>query len=324
MSIKKINILLVNFNSEKELLQCIKSLNESSYPAIQIFIIDNNSKRENLHSLKNSLAAFNAFSLTQEVLEHTDDAQLALKKIVLIENESNVGYAAANNIAIRYLCNHRKDEFVGILNPDLELEPQVVSDLVALASTPKVLAGNVFYDMEQRDRLVQMGGFRVKNWMHGVQPIMQENELSKLDAIHGSAIVTHVDSFRDIGLLPEDYFLYWEETDFCFKARSMGYDLKVNTASKIFDKGGTEQTHRFIPEYLYIFNGLKFYWKFKRFSFPFVLLSVVGKYIWAVLKGNTIRRRAVYTGLVDYLRLAFGGKLDVKKRIQKELNARID
>ncbi len=320
MKERRVNILLVNYNSEAELATCLPTLQANTYPNTQIFIVDNDSTPFSKAKLKEVLKSYQThFVKKQDLMEASSKELLDKSEIVLVENDTNSGYAPANNIVLRYLLKNRKDEFVGIMNPDLQLTPGVISDLVALAANEKTLAGNVFYDLNEKDKLIQLGGVLVKTWVHGVRTIKEINQLAQLDSLHGSAIFTHLNTFREVGLLPEDYFLYWEETDFCFKARSMGYQLAVNRISKIYDQGGTEQTHRFIPEYLYILNGLKFYSKYKRMTFPFVYLSVVGKWLLSLLKGERMRSRAIYLGMTDYLKYGSGSHPEVRNRIQNEL-----
>jgi len=320
MNQTRANILLVNYNSENELSGCLNSLLKSSYGNIQIFIVDNCSNPANQESLKQLIGSMGGICVAKKdfVLANTAK-EWESSQIILVLNDENAGFGAANNVALAYLLKTRSNEYVGIMNPDLKFEKEVIADLVELAKEDKVIAGNAFYHLEQPDQLDQLGGFKVKSLVHGISKATEISDITNLDSLHGSAIFTKLETFRKVGLFDETYFLYWEETDFCFRARKMGYSLKVNTKSKIFDKGGTEQTHRFIPEYLYIFNGLKFYSKFKPFSMPFVYLSVWAKWLLAVFQNVKLKRRAIFVGLLDFHRFCLGMSYDVRERIKNEL-----
>ena len=82
--------------------------------------------------------------------------------------------------------------------------------------------------------------------------------LSRLDFISGGCLFTHAINFKRNGLLPEKYFLYWEETDWCYHARKKGCLLNVCTAAVCYDKISTIIGKGYLANYYYTINGLRF------------------------------------------------------------------
>lgn len=100
------------------------------------------------------------------LVEHATDCQV-------IQSGENRGYAAGNNIGIRYALEHQAD-YVCILNNDVEAEPDFLTKLVQyMESVPDVgMAGPVVYEFDRRD-IVQSAGFSICIGKGSTQPLMQ-------------------------------------------------------------------------------------------------------------------------------------------------------
>ena len=85
-----------------------------------------------------------------------------------------------------------------------------------------------------------------------------------MDYISGGSLFTHINSFNDLGLLPEEYFLYWEETDWCYRAKKKGYELRLCEKAVCYDKVSSSIGKSFLADYYYTRNGLFFLSKFKK------------------------------------------------------------
>ena len=131
---KKVNIIIVNYNSWKDLIECLKSIDKSRYTNYQIFIVDNNSQDNSIEEI-NSWFKENripALDISLQDFENTDFLpKIDAQDLVLIRNNKNEGFASGNNVAIKYLINNREDEYVWLLNPDTEVEENVLAQLIA-------------------------------------------------------------------------------------------------------------------------------------------------------------------------------------------------
>lgn len=236
--------------------------------------------------------------------------------IVVVQNHENKGYSAGNNVVLNYLLTHRVNELIWILNPDTVVQGEVLEHLVQLTSDRlKVIIGNVMYHNDQKDKIIRYGGFKVNNLIHGISYITEKSDVNKIDAISGASLFTRIETFKDIGLMSEEYFMYWEETDFCTKAKQKGYYFEVNGESKIFDRGGTVSNSSFLREYLYLFNGLRYYKKYKPLNLPLILISTTLKQIIALLIGNKIKSKAIFYAHLDFIFSSIGMEISIRKRI---------
>lgn len=319
-----VNIIIVNYNCYEETIACLNSLLKSTVTNFRVFIVDNNSTDSSGESILNwgkqhQIKHIGPTEIKNQKLPNNiiDDNP----KIVLIENPENSGFSSGNNIAINFLLKTETSnrDFIWLLNPDTVVQSQVLHNLLDNANDKKkLILGNLIVDYANHDRVMFYGGFKIKKFTHGVIRIVEEKNINKLDAITGASIFTHISTFKDLGVLPEEYFMYWEETDFCTKAKQAGYMFEVNTKSVIYDHVGSSSNSNFLREYLYLLNGLRFYKKYYWFYLPTILMSTIAKYVKALFFENKIKRQAIFYAHVDFFKTLFGKNVDVLKRIHSQ------
>ena len=159
--------------------------------------------------------------------------------VTLIEAPVNGGFAYGNNLGVQHACAEKSPDYVYVLNPDTEVRPGAIGSLVRfLEASPQVgIAGGSF---EHVDGRLWPIAFRfptiVSELSHGLQigivsrllqrwtvawPMIQLTQPT--DWICGAAMMIRPAVFDRIGGFDENYFLYFEETDFCNRARQAGY-----------------------------------------------------------------------------------------------------
>jgi hypothetical protein len=153
----------------------------------------------------------------------------------------NLGYAAGNNIGIRRALDAGA-EFVWILNPDTEAEPSALRRLLRTAVArpdagvlgPRILFPNrrIQFDGGTVDA-ARFGapshlnyGLRAKETPPAAEPIA-------VDYVNGASMLIRADVLRSVGLLPEDYFLYFEETAYCRDVIAAGWTCLVDQRARV-------------------------------------------------------------------------------------------
>ena len=315
----RVNIIIVNYNSWEDILACIQSIFNSTHTNYQIFIIDNNSKDNSINKIKNSLSESNKSFVDIDIKDFQNNSfinQIEKCEVVLFKNHQNVGFGAGNNVALKFLITNRNDEYVWLLNPDTEVEKNVMNDLMEITSLKnKIITGNLIHYYNQRNEIMYCGGFRVKTYIHGIKRIVNYKDKDKISSIAGASLFTPLETFIDLGLLPEEYFMYWEETDFCTKALINGYNFEVNLKSKIFDRVGSASNSNFIREYLYLLNGLRYYKKYYNSHLFFILLSSFAKFFKALAYLNKTKLKALFLAHIDFFKILLGKEINIKARI---------
>lgn len=326
ISTQRVNVIIVNYNSWNYTLACIKSLKKSSYKHTHIYLLDNASTDGSVYNIEKWFKKTNAhYNLTDVngLLEMSIDSRDKFF-ITIIKNKLNLGFGAGNNIVIKYLLKSNvEEEYIWLLNPDTIVEENVMLDLVMLSSENRnVIYGNLICYFALPNEIMYCGGFKVKKFVHGIKRIKNYSEINQLSAIAGTSLFMKIRDFKNLGLLPEDYFMYWEETDFCTKAKLNGYSFDVNCKSKIYDHVGGSTKDNFLREYLYLLNGLKYYRKYYPNRIILIVLSSLLKLLNAMINGNKTKAKAFFWAHIDFFKHLFGKKIDVRQRIEINTNAK--
>jgi GT2 family glycosyltransferase len=213
-------IIILNFNSVGETLNCLESLSKITYSNYKIVIVDNASTDG-----------------SKEKLE-------TLADIKFIINTQNLGYASGNNLGIKYALDCSAD-FICVLNNDVEVEANFLEPLIAYltANSEVGITGPCICDYKHRNVIqalgadinfysgLALGKYKGKN----IKEINEE--IINVDYLGGACFVCRRELFDKVGLIPENYFLFYEETEFCIKAKKIGYKLTCIKESKVYHKG---------------------------------------------------------------------------------------
>lgn len=207
----KLSIIIVNFNSGDFLFNCLKSLDEVKDEAgINILVVDNASMDDSL-----------------------EKAEGKFDNIIYIKNSQNLGFGRANNIALKKI----NSEYILLLNPDTQLKKGTISYMLSFmeenkdagAATCRVLLSNGKID------LTAHRGFPTP-WASFKYYFLKDDNLYHLknrdfknphevDAITGAFFLTRKSVLEKVGFFDEDYFLYGEDIDLCFRMKEKGFKV---------------------------------------------------------------------------------------------------
>ena len=164
-----------------------------------------------------------------------------------ISNRANRGFAAGLNPAIRAALAAGCD-FVWLLNNDAYAHPAALRRLLAQARAEPgagIIGSTVVYQ-GRRGEVQCAGGCRYHPVSTVFRPCLggltlrqavTSGEAPRLDYVHGASLFVRSDVFRQVGLLNEDFFLFYEELDLCRRARALGFDLAWARRSVVFHQG---------------------------------------------------------------------------------------
>jgi hypothetical protein len=289
-------------------MECLESVFRLQYPNFHAIVIDNDSGNNSLERLmewadskqlppgSSSYQYFNSRDLEKNIDPDS------FSRLVFIQNEKNSGFAGGNNVALTLLAG--LDSYIWLLNPDMEVQEDTLDRLVDFAEKhPRnTIIGSVIKFHGQQDKIHFYGGYSIHFYSATVLPVTSLHRLSRLDYVSGGSLFTHAESYRNIGLLPEEYFLYWEETDWCYRARQAGYQLAVCPTAVCYDKVGTTIGRGFQAEYYYTRNGLLFVSRYKSRNLPFVFFFSLFRLVKRALSGRWDRARGIREGIKAYLK----------------------
>jgi hypothetical protein len=217
---------------------CLDSVLKLEYPNFETVVVDNNSTDGSLELAKSLFSRF-----------------------YFIKNEKNIGFAAGNNIGIRWTLEKMAD-YVLLLNNDAVIQKDALSILIEEAEkngkagilSPLIFKGNT--------QEVWFAGGKMK-WlaMKNVHVNEQKSQDSyETQYITGCAMLIKKEVFQKIGLLDEDYFLYYEDADFCVRAKKSGFKILIAPSAEVYHYEKSEE-NREDKIYWLVLSGILFFRK---------------------------------------------------------------
>ncbi len=216
-----VTIVVLNWNNAADTLVCLTSLAALIYAAYDVLVVDNGSTDD-------SVARIRAWFPDTPILE----------------TGANLGYAGGNNAGIRRALARGAD-YVLVLNNDVIVAPGSITALVsALQSDVNAgLSTPLIADAAQPDTIWTMGaqvdrrGGTVERLYVGT-PIDDTKALAPFNAdiAPGSAMLVKRQVFDQVGLFDDQFFLYYEEADWCLRVRRAGFNIVVAPSSIVWHR----------------------------------------------------------------------------------------
>lgn len=302
----KVYIVILNYKQWQITFQCLLSVLKSTYTNYSIVVIDNDSRNNSLESIGAELT--NQFLVPVEdyvIINKADSGDrkmLPEQKIILFQNDENRGFAAGNNSIISRLEN--RDAFIWLLNPDMIVLENTLSSLVNFSKKESrtAIIGAVIKQDSDKNKLFCYGGAKLNFYSGRPKMIEDAKDVDKLDFIYGGCLFTHLNNFKKLGLLPEQYFLYWEETDWCYTAKQKGHPLRVCPDAVCYDKISTSIGKGYLSDYYYARNALYFVAKFRKLRIPSVLFFMGIRWLRRLFSGQWGKASGMLWGTLDFLK----------------------
>lgn len=217
----RIAIIVLNWNGKKDTLACLESLKDLSYPNYETIVVDNG-------STDGSIAA---------IVER-------FPQLLLIETGDNLGFAEGNNVGIRKALE-RGAELLFLLNNDTVVASDILECFVEtfrLHPEAGILGAKIFLH-DQRDTLDHLGGtWNPKTGVFEFIGLRQKEDGRQLqdpqeiDYVCGAGLIVKRAVIEAVGYLEPRFFLIWEESDFCFRARKAGFKTMTCPQAKLWHK----------------------------------------------------------------------------------------
>lgn len=215
-----VSIISVNYNHSEDTLLMIRSLKKCTYKNIEIIVVDNGSYNDDVSVISSEFP---------EV------------KLIMLPN--NLGFAGGNNEGFRYATG----EYMLLLNNDTEVDPGFLEPLVEVflshsdvgMASPRLL----FYHSPEMKTIQYAGAKRInlitgrgRNLGWGETDHGQYDHVCQTDYAHGAALLLSRKLLDEIGCMPDVYFLYYEEHDWCTAMQKKGLKAYYVGTSKVFHK----------------------------------------------------------------------------------------
>lgn len=230
----KVAVVILNWNRKSDTLECIRSVHElrtMNYQLITI-VVDNNSKDGSVEEFRKQ------------------------KNITLVTNRDNLGYTGGNNEGIKKAIELGAD-FIMVLNNDTILDKHLVKELLEVAKnkkdagifTPKIYFAKSFefhkdrYERNELGKVIWAAGGKI-DWdnVYGINRGVDEVDTGQYDRVEevdfgsGACLFVKREVFEKVGIFDNRYFMYYEDTDLCEKAKKSGFKTVYVPTAKLWHK----------------------------------------------------------------------------------------
>lgn len=324
----KVYIIVLNWNGWRDTIECLESLQSLDYVNYQIIVVDNNSSDDSMNKIKEwAEGRINVDSVfithnnrkkpvtyieydrkTAETggltsLERILSRCLPHQRLILIQSGDNLGFAGGNNVGIRYALTKKDFDYIWLLNNDTVVKSDTLIHLVKrMQEDPNIgICGSTLLYYGEPQLVQAYGGAYYNKWLGIAKHIgtyskftgtVNLNEIErKMKYVIGASMLVSRDFLQTIGLMSEDYFLYFEEIDWAVRAKGQ-FKLGYAPESIVYHKEGATIGSSSDPnkksitaDYYAIKNRIVFTRKHYRWALPAVYCGLIGVAL------NRIRRK---------------------------------
>lgn len=288
-------IIILDYFHHEDTLECLAALEQDPYPNRTTVVL-----------------YFGHEAARQNIQEKFPNVQIVVLK-------ENLGYAGNNNIGIQMAIDHEA-EWVYLLNEDAISQGRSLSSLIAQGQQDSKIGvvGPFVLHYEDSSIIQTAGGILDSHWNaahHGYNEknTGQFSQPLDVDYISGCALLMRRECIEDIGLFDERFFMYWEETDWCMRAREREWRVVMSPAAHVLHKGvGLNYSPSPMVTYYYTRNRFLFLSKHAvsvRVFAQVWMETLRTIFSWSIKprwKANLSKRDAMVAGCIDYLFRRFG------------------
>lgn len=213
---KDVLIAVLNWNNAPDTIECLDNILQEieKNERCDLVLLDNSSSDNSLKILK----------------------KLYIERMKIIENTTNGGFAYGNNPAfLMTLDNNYK--YLILVNNDAQFKKGSLNSIIVFAeeNTRCGIIGGVILDYKRSEIVQAYGGGNI-NWLGVARHFTDEVNDSALGYITGALMLVRREVIEDIGILDEKFFMYWEDVDYCYRARRAGWTLAVDPQCVLLHK----------------------------------------------------------------------------------------
>ncbi len=217
----KIAIILLNYNNYRDTIECIdsiKNINTDNFE-IEIIVVDNKSTNESVIKLKE------------------------IEGITLIEASQNAGFSAGNNLGIKFALDNKADYILLLNNDTIVTKDSIAKMYLKLKEHEDVgiMSCRIMYF--DNKKLVNYCGGEIDYFKgtavfynKGKEYKDNENDFIYTKITTGCCMLMKSDTIKNVGFLSEEYFMYYEDVDFCVRIQKKGYKIGVCLDAVIYHK----------------------------------------------------------------------------------------
>ena len=263
----KVSIIILNWNGWKDTIDCLESIYQINYSCYDIILVDNKSIDNSLEKIKeyckgkikvkSKYIKYNSLNKPIKIFEHTEEEIKSLKnrtytyckssskRIFLIKNIKNYGFAGGNNVGIRFALN-TDSEYILLLNNDTIVDPDFLTEMIKTAQRYKNIGSIQSLLLKPDGKFIDSLGQEIYIWGakdKGINSIY--NPIKKDKEIFGACAAAAIypkEVLKKIGLFDENFFVIFEDVDLSWRIRLNGFKSVLGVNSVVYHKRGISES----------------------------------------------------------------------------------
>ena len=326
--------IIVNYNGWQDTLRCVHSLLQSDTVPGCLVVVDNHSTDDSFeqiyrwargeipipllpkdHPLNRISSPKPLLTATfQMVSQPLQSLSFSKPTLLLYQTPGNSGYAGGVNAGIQLVWNIPEINWFWILNNDVMVHPGALQALLQCTrqSASVGIWGSKLLDFDNPQRIQAIGG-RYYTCLalptHIGQGEIDHGQYDRpvaIDYVVGAAMLVSRSFLAQVGLLNENYFLYFEEMDWVARGKKLGMGVAYCWKSRVYHKEGAvtggshKQSKSELSDFYFIRNRLLFTRKYYPWCLPLVYLSFLGVIIRRMLRGQWQRIPKILKILISH------------------------
>jgi GT2 family glycosyltransferase len=246
--LKKVAIIICNYNKEKEVLACIRCVLEQKFTDYALYVVDNASTDGSVQAIR----------------------EMYPTQVHLIVNSENLGGSGGFNAGLKKAFEEGYPYLMCVDN-DAMLDADAVGKLVAfLDAHPEVgMAASKVYHLDAPEYIQQYGQkIDFESFCTEVPDLNRPEDGTQpdyryVDAVAACALMVRRTTVEKIGLMPEENFLYWDDTEWCYRCSLAGMKVASVGTSKVYhEMGARKEDINTFPTYYSWRNWIRFFAKY--------------------------------------------------------------
>lgn len=242
---KKIAVVICNYNKKEYLLKCVKSVFEQDCSKeIDVYVVDNASSDGSADAVNEAYA----------------------DRLTLIVNQENTGGSGGYNAGIKEALK-KEYEYVVLADNDILMDKSAIRNLYLYlnAHLDTAIAGSLIYKMDESNIVMAYGSVLDPDkyeYMDCYRDYIGDDKLPEVkecDYVPACTMMVRRSVIDEIGLMDERNFLYWDDIDWATRMRNAGYKVVALKKSKVWHKGGGIEAKNTAPIYYFFRNNIKYY-----------------------------------------------------------------
>jgi len=295
-------ILILNHNQKIYTLSCLESLRKIKYANYSVLLVDNDSTDGSVDAVKEDFP-----------------------EVKIIKSDENLGCAGGRNLGIDYFLNQTDADYLFFLDNDTVVDVGLLKELTSVVEMDPdigIVSMKVYY-LNQPNKFWFAGGAKI-NWLKGYFYNSGQDQFDsgqfdnnkKIDSVPGGFTFIKRKVIEKVGKLDERYFIYFEDPDWCLRAKRKGFKIAFAPKAKVWHDASSSLGMESPAFFYYRTRNRLLFMRKNASNFIFFIFCLYFLYdftyktlLTLYLSGKPKQLRASVIGVLDFLRGKFGKKI---------------